>query len=98
MGFPSRAIRSCVMMPFTGIKCLLYVGTRKRNGPSFQPTAKALHRPKEEVLRYFGLSFRTPTKFDEQDRACLEGKFTNEELHEVFRQYIEDFVLCEMCK
>ena len=65
--------------------------------PFFDKTTNALHRQKEEVLKFLGLSLHTQTKFN-QGRACIKGHFCDNDLHQALRRYIEEFVLCGDCK
>jgi translation initiation factor 5 len=64
--------------------------------PTFPQISKALHRPEEEILKYFGITLCTQVIFL-QGRASIKGDFGEKALRKTLKQYIQEFVLCGAC-
>ncbi|KAH7622711.1 hypothetical protein Ndes2526B_g03547 [Nannochloris sp. 'desiccata'] len=60
--------------------------------------AKALERPTEYVLKYFGLELGAQTKFDKKSGTCIvNGAHDASKLSEILETFIKKFVQCYSC-
>ena len=59
----------------------------------------ALHREPDEVCKFMGCELGAQTTFNvEQEKAIVNGKFTDDVLQELVHLYVDKFVLCPTCK
>jgi len=59
--------------------------------------AKAMDRPAEYVIRFFGFELGLLTKW-EGSKYVVHGKFDSEDLSVVLDKFIEKYVLCKQCR
>jgi len=60
--------------------------------------AQALHLNYEVLVKYFGWTLNTQSKFDKKtEEVQLKGEFTNDILKETLRKFIDKYVLCPKC-
>jgi len=75
----------------------LACSVRKNNKTYFtniSDIAEALHRPTNEVLKWFGYTLGTRVNSKE---FALNGKYEEAELQKHLQDYINDYVLCATC-
>ena len=61
--------------------------------------AQALNREAPEVTKFFGCELGAQTTYAaDTDRAIVNGAHTDQDLQNLIRRYIENFVLCKTCR
>ena len=64
---------------------------------NFKEICEALNRDPEHVLRYLSKEMATLGMID-GSRAVFQGKFECETLDRLVRRYMDEFVICPICK
>ncbi|MBS7607460.1 translation initiation factor IF-2 subunit beta [Candidatus Bathyarchaeota archaeon] len=64
---------------------------------NFKDICEVLNRDPEHVLRYLSKEMATSGSI-EGSRAVFQGRFEDEEINRLIRRYMEEFVICPICK
>jgi len=65
---------------------------------NFRDIAQALNRDQQHLLRYLAREMATSGSVDQGGRAIFHGKFTNDTLGSLVKHYVDEFVVCPVCK
>ena len=77
---------------------VLREGTKKTVFVNFSDLCKAMHRSPEHVLSYLLTELGTSGSLDGQARLIVKGRFLPKVFEGILRRYINDYVICNMCK
>ena len=77
---------------------VLREGTKKTVFVNFNDLCKAMHRPPEHVITYLLTELGTNGNLDGQMRLIVKGRFLPKVFEGILRRYINDYVICNMCK
>ena len=66
--------------------------------PNLAQVAQALHRTPQEITKCFGVSLGAQSRYGKDERAIVNGEFSQQQLDTVLSEYIEEFVLCPNCR
>jgi len=69
----------------------------KTNLMNFREVSQALRRDMRHMYRYFMKALATSGSIHE-DYVVLKGKFSRVQLSEVLKNYVEQYVVCPVCK
>lgn len=64
---------------------------------NFKEIAGALNRDPQHLLKYLTREMATAATTQES-RVIFQGKFSQETLHRLIQRYLENFVICPVCK
>lgn len=57
-----------------------------------------MHRQGEHVMGYLNAELGTSGSLDGQERLIMKGRFTPKVFEGVLRRYVNEYVICNMCK
>jgi translation initiation factor 2 subunit 2 len=77
---------------------VLREGTKKTVFVNFSELCKAMHRAPEHVIAYLLAELGTSGSLDGQARLIVKGRFLPKVFEGILRRYINDYVICNMCK
>jgi translation initiation factor 2 subunit 2 len=77
---------------------VLREGTKKTVFVNFPDLCKAMHRSPEHVIAYLLTELGTSGNLDGQARLIVKGRFLPKVFEGILRRYINDYVICNMCK
>ncbi len=64
---------------------------------NYKEIADAMNRDPQHLLRYLSRELATASTIDGV-RAIFQGKFTSDTLDHLVHRYVEEFVICPVCK
>ncbi len=65
---------------------------------NFTPIVKALNRDIGHATKYLAKETATNAIIDETGRLVLNGRFSNRQINDLIKSYINQFVICPECK
>ena len=77
---------------------VLREGTKKTVFVNFTDLCKALHRAPEHVMGFLLAELGTTGSLDGQQRLIVKGRFVPKVFEGIFRRYVNEYVICSMCK
>lgn len=77
---------------------VLREGTKKTVFVNFTELCKTMHRQGEHVMGYLNAELGTSGSLDGQERLIMKGRFTPKVFEGVLRRYVNEYVICNMCK
>ena len=77
---------------------VLREGTKKTVFVNFSELCKAMHRAPDHVITYLLAELGTSGSLDGQARLIVKGRFLPKVFEGILRRYINDYVICNMCK
>jgi translation initiation factor 2 subunit 2 len=77
---------------------VLREGTKKTVFVNFSELCKAMHRAPDHVIAYLLAELGTSGSLDGQARLIVKGRFLPKVFEGILRRYINDYVICNMCK
>jgi translation initiation factor 2 subunit 2 len=77
---------------------VLREGTKKTVFVNFSELCKAMHRSPDHVITYLLAELGTSGSLDGQSRLIVKGRFLPKVFEGILRRYINDYVICNMCK
>lgn len=77
---------------------VLREGTKKTVFVNFTELCKMMHRQGEHVMGYLNAELGTSGSLDGQERLIMKGRFTPKVFEGVLRRYVNEYVICNMCK
>ena len=73
-------------------------GTKTTIFTNFGELCGVMHRPFEHTMSYILAELGTSGSVDGQDRLNVKGRFTPKTFEGILRRYINEYVICNMCK
>lgn len=77
---------------------VLREGTKKTVFVNFTELSKAMHRAPEHVITFLLAELGTSGNLDGQQRLVVKGRFLPKVFEGILRRYINEYVICNMCK
>ena len=77
---------------------VLREGTKKTVFVNFSELCKAMHRTPEHVINFLMAELGTSGSLDGQARLVVKGRFLPKVFEGILRRYINEYVICNMCK
>ena len=77
---------------------ILREGTKKTIFANLIDICKSIHRQPNHVIQYIFAELSTTGSVDGQQRLILKGRFSPKVFEGILRHYINDYVICNMCK
>ncbi len=77
---------------------VMRVGTRKTAFVNFHEMATMLHRQPSHLLAFFFAELGTSGSIDGNHQLILKGRFQQNNIENVLRRYIKEYVMCHACR
>ena len=65
---------------------------------NFLAMLKAIHRDQKHLFKFLAKETATAASVDESGRLILNGKFYQEQVNDLMKNYVKQFVLCPECQ
>lgn len=73
------------------------LGTKKTLWVNFKETATSMNRDSTHFSNYLLSELSTTGNFDAESQFILNGRFNQQQLHNIQKEYIEQYVKCRNC-
>lgn len=77
---------------------VLREGTKKTVFVNFMDLCKTMHRQPEHVMAFLLAELGTSGSLDGQQILVVKGRFAPKNFEGILRRYVNDYVICNMCK
>jgi translation initiation factor 2 beta subunit (eIF-2beta)/eIF-5 len=74
------------------------VGTAKTAFINFMEECRCMNRDPEHLSRFFAVETGSKTSINEDNQLLLRGKYSIQNIENILRRYINDYVKCLVCK
>ncbi|KAL0228598.1 hypothetical protein RCL1_004741 [Eukaryota sp. TZLM3-RCL] len=71
---------------------------RKTVWHNFVEQCNSLHRSQDHVMNFFLAEMGATASVDSSGRLLIRGRYTDKEIEHILRNYIQEYVLCKLCK
>jgi translation initiation factor 2 subunit 2 len=75
-----------------------HVGTKRTSFTNFGEICSILKRQEAHLLNYLLAELGTSGSVDKNSRLIIKGRFTQLQIENVLRRYIQEYILCTSCK
>lgn len=74
------------------------IGTRKTSFENFMDVCTKLNRPKEHVAHFIKVELNTKVSFSETEKLYIKDNYKSDDLQNIIKKYINEYVGCRSCK
>ena len=75
-----------------------HVGTKRTSFTNFGEICSIIKRQEEHLLNYLLAELGTSGSVDKNTRLIIKGRFSQQQIENVLRRYIQEYILCHSCK